>query len=132
MKNTGGYLEKNKILGRIPEDAFLVTADFVGLYPSILHDSGLKALNKKLEERSDEKLLSADLVDMAEFVLNNNFFEFETKVKQQISGTAIATKFAPTYKCIFLNKVDIDSLKMQAAKSLLWLRYIDNIFFYLE
>ena len=67
----------------------------MGLYPSILHDVGLKALNEKLEERSDKKVPSADLVDMAEFVLKNNFFEFDSKVKQQVSGTAIGTKFAP-------------------------------------
>ena len=32
---------------------------------------------------------------MAEFVLKNNLFEFNSKVFQQISGTAIDTKFAP-------------------------------------
>ena len=34
---------------------------------------------------------------MAEFVLKNNFFEFDTNVYQQMSGTAIWTKFAPPY-----------------------------------
>ena len=32
VKDTGDFLEKIKSLGRIPEDAFLVTADVVGLY----------------------------------------------------------------------------------------------------
>ena len=64
----------------------------MGLYRSIPHDAGLKALYKNLEERSDRKVPSADLVDMAEFVLKNNFFKFDSKVKQQISGTAIGTK----------------------------------------
>ena len=31
---------------------------------------------------------------MAEFVLKNNLFEFNDKVFQQISGTAIGTNFA--------------------------------------
>ena len=48
VKDTGDFLEKIKSLDRIPEDAFLVTADVVGLYPSIPHDVGLKALYKKL------------------------------------------------------------------------------------
>ena len=65
VKDTGNFLEKIKSLGRIPKDAFLVTADVVGLYPSILHDIGLKALYEKLEERLDKKIPSADLVDMA-------------------------------------------------------------------
>ena len=33
---------------------------------------------------------------MTEFVLNNNFFEFNGQIKQHISGTAIGTKCAPT------------------------------------
>ena len=82
------FLRKIKSLGRIPEDAFLVTADVLGLYPSIPHYA---ALHEKLEERSDKKIPSADLVDKAEFVLKNNFFEFDSKVKQHISGTAIGT-----------------------------------------
>lgn len=32
---------------------------------------------------------------MVEFVLKNNFFEFSSKVKKQISGGAIGTKFVP-------------------------------------
>ena len=101
----------------------------MGLYPSIPHDVGLKALYKKLEERSDKKVPSADLVDMAEFVLKINFFEFDSKVKQQVSGTAIGTKFAPPYACIFMDKVEIDFLETQVVKPLVWLRYIDDIFF---
>ena len=130
VEDTGDFLEKIKGLGRIPQDAFLVTAYVVGWYSSILYDVGLKALYQKLEKRSDKKAPSADLVDMAEFVLNNNFFEFDLKVKQQVSGTAIGTKFEPPYACIFMDKVEIDFfLERQVAKPLVWLRYIDDIFF---
>ena len=31
---------------------------------------------------------------MAEFVLKNNYFEFNSNLKHQISGTAIGTKFS--------------------------------------
>ena len=106
-------LGKIKGLGKNPEDAFLVTADVVDLYPSIHHDAGLKALYEKLEERSDKKVPSADLVDMIKFVLKNNFFEFDSKVKQHISETAIGTKFAPPYASIFMDKVEIDFLETQ-------------------
>ena len=47
---------------------------------------------------------------MAGFVLKNNFFEFDSKIKQQISGTAIGTKFAPPYVCIFMDKFETDFL----------------------
>ena len=118
VKETGDLSEKIESLGRIPEDAFLVTADVVGLYPSIPHNVGLKALYEKLEERSDEKVSSTNLVDMVEFALKNNFFEFDSKVKQQTSDTAIGTKFVPPYACIFMDKVEIDFLETLAAKPL--------------
>ena len=101
----------------------------MGLYTSIPDDAGFKSLYKKLEERSAKKVPSADLVDMAEFVLKNNFFEFDSKVKQKISGTAIGTKFAPPYACIFMDKIEIDFLETQTVKPIVWLRYIDDIFF---
>ena len=73
VQDTADFLEKIKILGRIPIDAFLVTAHVVGLYHSIPHVVGLKALYEKLEERTDKKVPSADLVDMTEFVLKNSY-----------------------------------------------------------
>ena len=41
MKDTGDFLEKRKNLGNIPSNTILVTADFVGPYPSISRDAGL-------------------------------------------------------------------------------------------
>ena len=40
---------------------------------------------------------------MAGVVLKNNFFEFNSKFFQQISGTAISTKLAPPYACAFID-----------------------------
>ena len=74
---------------------FLVTADVVGLYPSIPHDEGLEVLRKQLNVFDNKFIPIEDLVKMAEFILKNNYFEFNSIVKHQISGTAIGTKFAP-------------------------------------
>ena len=51
---------------------------------------------------------------MTEFVLKHNYFEFTEQVKLQISGTAIGTKFAPTYACIFMDDVESKFLKTQS------------------
>ena len=77
-------------------------ADVVALHPSILHEDGLKYLFPRLEEREVKQVSSEDLVQMARFVLKNNFFEFDTRIKQQISETAIGTKFAPPWMPVFL------------------------------
>ena len=50
-------------------------------------------------------------------------------MKRQKSGTAIGTKFAPPYACIFMDEVEMEFLKSQELQPFLWLRYIDDIFF---
>ena len=57
-------------------------------------------------------------------MLKNNYFEFETKITQQISGTAIGTKFAPPYACLFMDKIENDFLDSERVKPWLRLRYI--------
>ena len=95
-----------KGLGKTPEGSFLVTADVVGLYPSITHNEGISDLKQKLEEQPSTKIPVNDLVELAEFPLKCNLFEFNDKVKQQFSGTAIGTKFAPPYASIYMDKTD--------------------------
>ena len=51
------------------------------------------------------------LVQMTEFVLTNNYFEFWQILFLQVSGAAIDTKFAPPYACIFIDKFETDFLK---------------------
>ena len=76
----------------------LVTADVVGLYPSISHFAGLNSLKKVLEGKVNKQIRASELLKMTEFVLSNNYFEFPEKVFEQTSGTAIGTKFAPICK----------------------------------
>ena len=91
IKVSGDFIEKIKRIGNIPEDAILVTADVVGLYPSIPHELDLKVLKVALEKRESIQISTSELVKMAKFVLQNNYFEFNGETKQQISGTAIGT-----------------------------------------
>ena len=110
IKDTNDFLFKLKNLGKIPENAFPVTADVVGLHPSIPHE-GLEDLRKQLNMFDNKSIPIEDLVKMAEFVLKNNYFEFNSTVKHQISGTAIGTKFAPPYVCIFMDYIEREFLK---------------------
>ena len=118
-----------KRIGKVPEGSFLVTADVVGLYPSISHKEVILTLKSKLEEQTSTKIPTNDLVKLTEFVRKNNFFEFNNKIKQQISGIANGTKLAPPYACIYMDKTETDCLKTQELQPFVWLRYIDNIFF---
>lgn len=44
IKDSNNFLHKIRNLRDKPNDASVVTADFVGLYPSISHEAGLQAL----------------------------------------------------------------------------------------
>ena len=129
VKDTNDFLFKLKNLGKILENAFLVTADVVGLYQSIPHDEGLEVLRKQLNVFDNKSITTEDLVKMTEFVLKNKYFEFNSSVKHQISGTAIGTKFAPPYACIFMDYIGRDFLKNEQIQPWIWFRYIDDIFF---
>ena len=69
---------------------------------------------------------------MAEFVLKNNYFEFNGQVKQQMSGTAIDTKFAPAYTYIFTDDVESKFLETQSLQPLISFRYIDVFFIWTD
>ena len=48
IKDSGDFIKKLKNIDPIPQDGIMVTADIVGLYPSIPNDAGLEALKKGL------------------------------------------------------------------------------------
>ena len=74
IKDSGDFLKKVKHLGQTPDGATLLTACVVGLYPSISHKSGLGALRRRLNKRELFEIPTEDIVQMAEFVLKNNYF----------------------------------------------------------
>ena len=120
MRDSQHFLEKIKTIGSAPENAILVAADVVGLYPNIPHQAGLKSLKEAPEERDIKKIPTEDLLKIVEFVLNNNIFEFNSKAYQQNSGTAIGSKFARPYSCIYMDEVEQKFLGIQCKKILIW------------
>ena len=105
-----------------------MTADIVGLYPTITYEVGLNVLRVTLDSREHKPLNTEDLIKMAEFVLKNKFFQFHEKVSQQISETATDNKFAPTNTCVFKDNMETELLITQRNPTLIWYCYI-NVFF---
>ena len=126
IKDTVNFLNKLKELGSVPQNALLVKPDVVGCIP---HPDGLDALSIKLEQQEDKKIPKEDLLEMPQFFLKNNYFEFNSNVKQQVSGTAIDTKFAPPYACMFMDRMETEFLEKQNLKPWVWFRQIEDMFF---
>ena len=120
IKDSNDFVLRIKDLKDTPKDALFVTADVVGLHPSIPHEAGLRGLREVLDRRNNRKISTNDLVTMTEFVLRNNCLEFNSKVKHQISGAAIGTKFVRTYAYIFMDEIETKLLESQESKPLVW------------
>ena len=101
----------------------------MALYLSTPHEPELEALKDTLDRIENKFISTQDLIKMDRFILQSNYFEFNGIVKQQISGTAVGTKFALTYTYIFMDKLETDFLNTQEYLPLVWYRYIDDIFF---
>ena len=91
IKDSVYFIKKINNLVLIPENAILVTADVVSLYPSIPHEVGLRLLREALDKRDEKTIPTEELLKLVEFVFKNNYFELGNKIKQQISGTDIGT-----------------------------------------
>ena len=110
------------------EDIILCTRDVVGLYPNILHEDGLVAMQKALDAREDKTVSTDSLIELAECVLKNNIFEHNISFYKELRGTAIGTKMAPPYAIMFMGDLEEKLLKDCDKKSLAWWRYIADIF----
>ena len=129
IKNSADFINKIDRIADIPENDILLSADVVGPQLSIPHKPGLKALKNDVEKREQEHIPTKKLINMAESVVKNNFFEFNGSAKQQISGAVIGKKYAPTYACIYMDGVEIEFLKTQERTPPVWFRYMDDVFF---
>ena len=128
IKDTNDFIQKIRSIGSVPPGALLVTIDVVALYPSIPHNDGLSALRKFLKDRILPDQIINGVADMAELVLKNNVFEFNSECFLQEAGTAIGTKMAPAYANIFMSIFEHLLLSGSPYKPELWLRFIDDIF----
>ncbi|XP_062520431.1 uncharacterized protein LOC134195423 [Corticium candelabrum] len=128
LKDTGHILSLLR-QQEINEHSYLVTIDVVGLYPSIPHDEGIKIVSNQVQEHYKNKGLTDMIRDFLTHILKDNVFQFNNKYYRQIHGTAMGTKAAPTYACLYMWDLEIDFFKARILKPkpTLWYRYIDDI-----
>ena len=79
IKDSVDFIDKIKNLQNIPERAILVTANEVGLYPSIPHKASLNAFKGSFDSIANKHIPTGNLLKMEEFVSENNYFEFNVR-----------------------------------------------------
>ena len=100
IKDTNHFLKKLKELGSLPKNAMLCTIDVVGLYRNIPHEEGLASIRKHLDNRENKEVTTDTLVELANIILKNNYFQFLDKIFKR--DTAIGTKFPSPYSILFM------------------------------
>ena len=94
--------------GRIPDNAILVTADVVGLHSHIPHQIDLISLKETLKTHFRKRYI---LMNWPRWQNSDAF--------QQISGTAVVTKFALPYISIHMDQVEQKFLATQINQRLM-------------
>ena len=80
--------------------------------------------------RPEPKLPTEFLMTLLMFVLTCNLFVFDSSFWLQIYGTAMGTRVAPTFACIFMGWLETGMLAAwMGTKVHMWSRFIDDIFF---
>ncbi len=101
--------------------------DVTSLYTNIPNADGLRAIANII--RGKERIIpNYDILKLLEMVLHKNNFEFNGQNYLQVGGTAMGTKVAPTYACLFMADLEQKILQNAPSQPALLLRYIDDLF----
>ena len=110
-----------------PQNCILATIDVSSLYLNIPQDEGTFECLRSLEDRDLLPLPRDIMQTLFDIVLKCNVFSFHTHIYQQIQGTAMGTKMAPSYANIFMDSLERQFLESEPLQPALWKRYIDDI-----
>lgn len=106
----------------------ILCADVTSLYPSIPIQYGLNKMRemiKIMKKRFQMDINDELTMQLLEWVLNNNYFEFNNVVYKQLTGTAMGTPVAPVYANIVLFFHDQQCIRLEPQ---LYMRYLDDLF----
>ena len=85
-------------------------------------------MRKVLDLGKAKRMSTESLMKLAEFVLKNYIFEYNLSFQKQLRGTKIGTKMVLPCAIIFLGDLQERFFSDCDISSLVWWRYIDDIF----
>jgi hypothetical protein len=120
-------LELLKIINgrRFPNATFLATFDVVSLYPSIMIAKALDNLTARYSHSAEDW---PAILDLLEFVLNNNYLEFDGQLYKQCQGVAMGVKMAVAFASLFMVTIEQPAVTAAAEFLLLYKRFVDDGF----
>ena len=133
LRDSSDFINSLKSFDKVTNSILIATFDVQSLYTCIPERGGIEALEHFLSQRpATSKPSTACILDLAHIVLSNNYFRFENDFYLQSKGTAMGTKMAPNYACLYMghfeNQYVLNASNPFWSKILLYRRFIDDIF----
>ena len=130
VKDTNDFLNKISNIKAIPDNSLLVSMDVKSLYTNIPNSEGISAVKKSFDNYPKKTIAMKVITTFLALILTLNNFVFNCKNYLQIKGCAMGTICAPAYANIFMDHFERKYIyPYLREKSLIYLRYIDDIFF---
>ena len=134
VKDTTDFVNKIDSQASLNHGTIIGTMDVGSLYTNIPNDEGIEAIDRVLSKNrpSWANPKNGSIVDLLQMVLKKNNFQFNGDHYLQIGGTAMGTRLAPSYACLYMSVLEEELLELHEYKPKVWLRFIDDIFFIWE
>lgn len=113
---------------------YIVTGDVTAFYTNVPVIEGIHAIGNMYDTYITEPKVPRQVVQqMLDFVLNFNFFEYDTDVYHQSKGLAMGTSVAPLFANLYAASLEAVGIMATARKAVrLYVRYIDDILALIE
>jgi len=128
IKNSFEFVKKIRNTA-IENNWLLVTGDVSSLYTNMNIDRMIDCTRKAFQNNPDKTRPDIDLIKLLEISLKNNDFFFNGQCYQQILGCAMGKRFAPALANLYLLEFDDKATTGYPIKPILFIRYLDDIFF---
>ncbi|XP_041419667.1 uncharacterized protein LOC121393892 [Xenopus laevis] len=132
VKDTTDFINKLNEIELNTKDVFLCTMDVSSLYTSIPHDQGIEVITAAMADLGLPGGVVDLLLQLLGWILKRNYFLFEGKFYEQSQGTSMGSNVAPAYANLYMAHFE-DNFVYNNQEFwpliLMWLRYIDDLFF---
>lgn len=109
------------------------TLDVTALYSNIPHQLGLTAVEEYLSKDINIPITQKEFIKNGiDFILTHNLFTFNSQLFLQTKGTAMGTRFAPSYANLFMGHYEnlfIQNAHPWRKHIIMYRRYIDDLIF---
>lgn len=114
------------------QDFWWASLDVTALYTNIRHNLGLTSIKGFLDKDPEMPNRQKNFIlEHIKFILTHNIFKFEDTIYHQSCGTAMGTKFAPSYANLFMGAFEKNMIIGSNWQNhiVIYRRYIDDLFF---